>query len=191
MSDSTLFSADSASLAGGRLIDYSKVDLHSPHHFWFGRRIWTQVLGKAFQATVLLTAGIFLLVQAAATPKLIMQMSMVGGLLTIGGLAILVAAIGEIRSRLVIDQAGITARTGLTGFSIPWARIDRWSISETSRAHDQCATLAIWGVGNSQPMTVADKYFSDADRRLAHRVLRAFAFGKEADKTSSIEIVRR
>ncbi len=194
MSDSTMFSAssvESAALAGGIRIDYSKVDLHSPHQFWFGQRTWSQSLGKVLQATVLLAAGIFLLMQASATPKLFVQMSMVGGLLATGGVAILLFAVSEARSRLIIDQKGISARTGLTGFSIPWSRIDRWSISESNRHHGQCAALAVWGVGNSQPMTIADSYFDESDRRLVHRVLRAFAFEKEADKTSSIEIVRR
>jgi hypothetical protein len=175
----------------GRIFNFSRIDLDASHSFVLGRRRRPLIARRIVQGALLAAAGAFLLIQANQVAHLRSEIEVVAGLMLAGGLTSLAWGWAERQSRLVINRTGIDVRIGWSKFSVPWCRMDRWSVSESRRRLPQMAAVAVWGVGHADPWTIRDEYLDESDRRLVHRICRAYASEKEASWAHGPEIVRR
>jgi hypothetical protein len=157
-----------------------EVDVNAVHSFWFGRGRWLAGISMCVQGSVLLGAGVFLLTQISSTPNLVVQVALVGGLLTIGGIALLFRSLGDFRVGLKVDSTGLRARLGWSGFTVPWSRVERWSVSDRKRRLSELPGITIWGAGSQRLFTIPDGYLDDKNRREIRHVFRALAYEKEA-----------
>lgn len=155
------------------------VDVSAVHYFWFGRRLWLAGLGLCLQAALLIVAGVFLLTQMSATPNLVVQIAITGGLLTLGGVAVLWRALGDFMAGLKIDRKGVRVQLGWSRLFVPWSNIERWSVNEPRLA--QLPAITLWLARRKQPVVVTGAQADAAARHEIHEVLRAFAYGKEVD----------
>lgn len=155
------------------------VDVNAVHYFWFGRRLWLSGLGLCVQAALLLVSGMFLLTQMSSTPNLVVQIALTGTLLTLGGLAVLWRAASDFMAGLRIERKGVRVHLGWTRYFVPWQNIERWSVSQPRIPELPAVTL--WLSNKEQPVVVTGTQANEADCQEIQEVLRAFAYGKEAD----------
>jgi hypothetical protein len=180
MSDSAGFAIsmpDSAGVADSRL---AISDVSAVHSFWFGRRLWPAAFGLGLQAALLLTAGVFLLTQIASTPNLAVQIALTGGLMTIGGIALLFRSLGTFRAGLKIDCKGVCARLGWRTISVPWSRVERWSVSEQELKLAQLPGIVVWVKGNKRLFAIPNGHLDNQSRHQIHQLFHILAYGKEA-----------
>jgi hypothetical protein len=154
-------------------------DLSVAHSFWFGRRLWMSAVGLCVQAALLLAAGIFLLTQISSTPNLTVQIAITGALLTLGGLAMIVRALGDFLSGLKVDRQGLRVRMAGRGFAVPWTAVERWNMSPKERKLKELPGITVWVVGNKKPFTVPDGYLDPLSRFAIYHLFRALAHEKE------------
>lgn len=155
------------------------VDVGAVHYFWFGRRLWMAGLGICVQATLLIVAGVFLLTQISSTPNLAVQIAITGGLLTLGGIAMLYRALGDFLAGLRIDRKGIRVQVGWRRSFLPWSKIERWNVDDPHIP--QLPAIVFWVVNKRQPVVVSGVQADAASRQQIREVLRAFAYGKERE----------
>ena len=161
--------------------DTQPVDITVPHSFWLGKQQWQTGVGRCVQASVMLGAGIFLLSQISSTPNLTVQMATVGGVFTLGGIAMLYYSLGDFCARLSIDDRGLKARLGWSGFSTEWSNVESWSVSDHKLALPELPAVKVWVSGSQKPLAIPGGHLDDKCRREIRRVFRALAFSKEAD----------
>jgi hypothetical protein len=155
------------------------VDVSAVHYFWFGRRLWLSGLGLCVQASLLLVSGVFLLTQMSSTPNLVVQIALTGALLTLCGIAMLWRAASDFMAGLRIDRKGVRVHLGWTRFFVPWQNIERWSVNQPRIPELPAVTL--WLNNKKQPVVVTGAQADESVRHEIQEVLRAFAYGKEAD----------
>ncbi len=156
-----------------------EIDVNAVHSFWFGGRRLLAGIGTCVQASLLLVAGVFLLTQVSSTPNLAVQIAIVGGLLTIGGIALLFRSLGDFRAGLKVDATGLRARLGWSGFTVPWSRVERWSVGDHKRALGELPGITVWAAGMQRPFSIPDSHLDDKNRREIHHLFRVLACGKE------------
>jgi hypothetical protein len=155
------------------------VDSNAVHYYWFGRRLWLTGLGRCVQALLLLVAGIFLLTQITSTPNLVVQIALTGGLMTLGGIALLYRALGDFFGGLKVDFKNVRVRTGWKSCSFPWSRVDRWSVIDHKPRLAMMPGIAFWLTDRKEPITIAAGDLDEQSRRDIHELFRTIAYGKE------------
>lgn len=153
------------------------VDITVAHPFWFGRRLWMAGVGFILQGAALIAAGVFLLTQISATPNLVVQIALTGGLLTLGGIVILYRASGDFLAAMRIDRQGIRVHLGWRRMFIPWACVEAWSVQDPMLEDLPAITIRVHK--KSEPVVVTAAQADPVTRQDIQTVLRAFAFGKE------------
>ena len=156
----------------------AEVDITAVHSFSFAPERWLTGVGTWVQAGLMIGVGIFLLTQVSSTPNLVVQIAIVGTLLTIGGLALIVRTFGDFFGGLKIDRQGVRGRLGLKSFEIEWADLKEWRVDETSRM-PELSSIELWTSGAEFPSGVPGGSLSHKDLRRARHVLEAFAPEKE------------
>src|SRR5262245_43950676 len=153
MSDVSSFAV---ALPGARQkqIDELPLDLSTTHRFLFIKQRWLTGAGKLVQASLMLTTGIFLLSQAPSTPNLVLQIAIVGTLLSLGGVAILALAWSDFVGGLAVDQRGIRARLGWAGFSVDWPAVASWRINDSAAESADLYSVEICTGESRLPLTV-------------------------------------
>jgi hypothetical protein len=122
----------------------------------------------------------FLLSQISSTPNLAVQIEITGGLLCLGGVAMMLRALGELLSGLKVDRQGIRVRMNGKGFAVPWTAVERWNVSPKERKLKELPGITVWVVGNKKPFTVPDGNLDSRSRAAMYQLFRAFAQDKEA-----------
>jgi hypothetical protein len=179
MSESAGFAIRLPETVGHANSPAANFDLSVAHSFWFGRRLWMNAAGLCVQAALLLAAGIFLLTQISSTPNLAVQIAITGGLLSLGGIAMLVRAVGDFLSGLKVDRHGVRVRMSGKGFAVPWTAVERWNMSPKERKLKELPGITVWVVGNKKPFTVPDGHLDPLSRFAIYHLFRALAHEKE------------
>ena len=156
----------------------AEVDMTAVHRFSFAPERWLAGAGAWIQAGLMIGVGIFLLTQVSSTPNLVVQISIVGTLLILGGLVIITRSFGDFIGELTIDRQGVRVRLGVTGFEIAWADLKQWRVDETSRM-PELSSVELWTTGSERPQGVPGGSLGYKDLRRARHVLEAFAPEKE------------
>lgn len=135
-------------------------------------------LGWITQGLLLAATGGFLLWNLHVAPQLAMQAAILGGLLTAGGIGLIMHALMDVTSHLTIDEAGIRGRFGWDAFKLSWHDLRRWWVSEHD---DRYAGLAIAELCSYQhpPKTIPGGYLDREDRRLLRSLLEHYAPDRE------------
>jgi len=147
-------------------------------HIPFSRRRWTAAFAGLAQAAVMLTTGLFLLSQVHETPRLVMQMSIVSGLLILFGLASLLYVLRDLFGFVRVDKERFSARVGMTGFTVMWDEIVKWRINEVART-PEVACVELWRRDASPAYRIPGGMVSEEDLRSLRRWCRAYAGDKE------------
>lgn len=162
-----------------REFDAAPLDLAATHRFFFVRRRWLTGAGKLVHASLMLATGIFLMSQASSTPNLVLQIAIVGTLLTIGGVIVLAYAWSDFVGRLTVDQRGIRATLGWSGFTVDWPNVASWKINDEAAKIPDLYSVEIWTAESRFPLTVDGGRLSAADHHRLRLLFLSFAERKE------------
>lgn len=155
------------------------IDSSAVHSYWFGRRLWLNGVGRCVQALLLLAAGVFLLTQISSTPNLVVQIAITGGLMTLGGIAMLYRALGDFFGGLQVDFKTVRVRTGWKSCSFPWSRVERWSVIDHQPRLSVMPGITFWVTGRKEPIVITAGDVDEPTRRDIHELFRTIAYGKE------------
>lgn len=177
------FSSDAPSLSPSMtgplqdsLVEPQEKLREGPLSFSFARQRWQNGILLALQAAAMLAVGGFLLSQMSVTPKLQVQMAILGGLLTIGGLAMLPRIFVDFFGSITVDHHGIHMTPTIVGFSAPWSMIEKWEIKEcngTTAAH----CIRVWANGSKDSHMVPAGFLNLQD---LHRLRKVMVSGRPA-----------
>jgi hypothetical protein len=145
--------------------------------FAFSTQRWKRGITHATSGTGVLVMGVFLLTQISSTPGLAVQLAILGAVCSVGGLALLTKAVGDLFGRLVIDETGIAVRPSITGYSIAWNELSRWDVdldAEFSEAH----SVRFWTPDSPCAMFLSNSSLTHHDRTQIRRALLAHAADK-------------
>jgi hypothetical protein len=135
----------------------------SPRFLHVGRRA-VMALGCA-------GLGIALLMQIDDTPALAVQIALMGGSITLGGIVWGVQSILEFLGQLVIDGSGIHHLPAVSGFSIAWDDLQRWEVRDDVPETMPIPSVRFWVHERSGSYSVPDRLLSVADREDIRRIL--------------------
>jgi hypothetical protein len=155
------------------------IDTTATYRFPFARQRWLVGVGVVVQGTLMMITGGFLLTQVSSTPNLAIQIAIVGTLLAGGGLAILTRAWSDFLGGLTIDRDGLRASLGWSSFTMPWADVARWRVSETAANIVDLSSIEIWTAKSKFPRVVPGGRLSVTDHHRLRQLFYAFAEGKE------------
>jgi hypothetical protein len=180
MSETTGYAVPLAGSVRGELhtIRPTEVDVNATYAFSFLRRRWFGAAGQVLQGTLVASAGYFLLTQIDDTPKLAVQIAIVGGLLALGGLAFIARAVADLTSRLTINRAGIRGRFGLVGLRLSWPEVEKWRVHDHGSLAEHFG-VEIWTPGAAASQKIPSGYFDRHELQQMRRLLAAFALGHE------------
>lgn len=151
----------------------------TPQSFAFTSQRWKSGLQQGISGTGLLVMGVFLLSQISSTPALVAQLAILGSVCSVGGLALLMKAVGGMFGRLVIDESGIAIRPGFTGFSITWNELARWDVNLDAE-YPEAHCVRFWTPDSPCALFIPNNWLTDHSRAQIRRSLLAHA----ADKAS-------
>jgi hypothetical protein len=133
MSDTTSLSLNlpgAIELAGSS--ETEALDLTATHSFTFARQRWFAGASNVVRGVLLGTTGIFLLSQMGNTRNLVVQIAILGTLLTIGGAAFLVRSLSDFFGGVHLNAKAIRVRYGLFGYTVPWSQITTYCVNEAA-----------------------------------------------------------
>ncbi len=157
------------------------LSLTATHRFAFVRRRWAAGAGTVIQGVLLTTAGGFLLSQVQSTPRLAVQVAIVGGLLLAGGIALFVRAAGDFVGQVSVGPAGLQARLGWAHRSFTWPEVKRWRVRDEFADADEMRSLEIWPASSGRVLAIRGGRMSERDHRQVRQLLQAFAPGREVE----------
>lgn len=144
----------------------------------FLRRRWAAAFAGQAQASVMMSTGLVLLSQLHETPRLALQMSIVGGLLVIFGVTSLLFVLRDLFGFIRVDKDRFSARVGITKFSVMWDEIAKWRINEVART-PEVACVELWCRDQTSTHRIPGGMISEEDLLALRQWCRAFAGDKE------------
>lgn len=180
MSETATLALPVAHEIANQIHSHSHAETTGVQSFAFARQCWRSGLSQGASGTGLLVMGVFLLSQIGLTPALVTQLAILGSVCSVGGLALLTRSIGNLFGRMVIDEAGIAVRPGITGFSITCSELVCWDVNLNSEVHPEAHSIRFWTAGSPCALFMPNSWLPHQDHVQIHRTLLAHA----ADKAS-------
>ncbi len=149
----------------------------APQSFAFVSQRLKSGVTQGLSGTGLLAMGAFLLSQISSTPALVSQLAILGAACSIGGLALLTKAIGDLFGKLVIDESGIAIRPAFTGYSIAWNELTQWDVNldaDFPEAH----SIRFWTPSSPCALSIPNSWLNHHDRTQIRRCLLSHAADK-------------
>jgi hypothetical protein len=149
----------------------------APQSFAFISHRWKSGVTQGASGTGLLVMGAFLLSQISSTPALVSQLAILGAACSIGGLALLTKAVGDLFGKLVIDEAGIAIRPAFTGYAIAWNELSQWDVNldaDFPEAH----SVRFWTPSSPCALSIPNSWLNHHDRTQVRRCLLSHAADK-------------
>lgn len=177
-----------ASMESGRPIAdvrAKEVDLNATYRFRFASERWLTGVGTAVQGALMVITGAFLALQISVTPKLAVQLGIVGALLAVAGIGFLIQAFGDLFGHIAIDRNAINGRVGLSSFSIPLTKVKRWSMNEESIKIPELPCVQIWTTDSEHPREIPGGTLSKTDHFRVRHLLFVFLDNKDLHGRSS------
>lgn len=153
----------------------TKPTVEPNHHvFFFISRKWQSGLLRIVQGAFLLVAGVFLLTQVISTPNLMVQMVILGCVLSIGGCYFLWSSLSDLLGFFRVDRQGIHLRDSWSIRSIPWSHIVAWQVNSGS-PRDLQRAVRILLPDPHHPVVIDGDSFHNEDLLRIHGVMLQFA----------------
>lgn len=149
----------------------AEIDTNATHSFHFASERWLTGIGNLIQGGLMMATGIFLISQMSSTPKLSVQLGIVGALLAIAGLGFASKSIGDLFGNLSIGKQGISGRVGFSRFSIPLGEVSRWAVNEESIKIPELPCLQIWTASSKSPFEIPGGTLSKKDHYKVRHLL--------------------
>lgn len=130
------------------------------------------------QGALLAAAGGFLVWNIHIAPQLAMQAAILGGLLSVGGIWMVLHAIMDMTSHLTVDEDGVRGRFGWGGFNLPWHDLRQWRASDHDDRFAGIAIAELWS-RQRRAVTIPGGYLDREDRRQLRSLLEHYAPDRE------------
>ena len=104
---------------------------------------------------------------------------------SIGGLALLTKAVGDLFGKLVIDESGIAIHPAFTGYSIAWSELSQWDVNldaDFPEAH----SVRFWTPSSPCALSIPNSWLNHHDRTQIRRCLLSHAAAKAAQPNRTV-----
>jgi len=159
-----------------------EIDVEAVHSMEFWRNRQGIGLAAFLQSVLMVGSGVFLLSQIPVTPRLALQMSIVGLLLIGGSMFFALNAIRDLRGFLRLDTRGLAARLGLRQVRILWDEVTKWRINDIARS-PVLAAVEVWTKSSPDALCVPGGMISQIELHRVRFLLNTYAAGKESPDT--------
>lgn len=132
----------------------SPVDPPTARSFRFLPQRWLAGVDACVKAALMLIPGVFLGTQVTANPAFQMQLATASGVLTLGGLACVLQAIGDFCGGVAVDARGIRVRRGATSTWLAWSDLAQWSLNGQAAKLADVAAVQLWTSVSAAPRVV-------------------------------------
>jgi len=146
-----------------------------PRTLWFFRKRVTHGAVKLLGTVLAFGVGGFLLSEIPYTPKLVVQLAILGGLGICLAVALSLLAARDIFGRIVIDKIGIRQFPWYCRCHVAWSDITDWQMWEPGLVPEDMVRLTIWTAPNEFPAIFPAAWLSSEDRRWLRNVLNRVA----------------
>lgn len=174
-------SSSISSLAGDSLVEPQEAERETDLCFGFARQRWQNGILLTLQAAAMFGAGAFLISEIPATPNLKVQMAILGGLLIVGGLAMLPIIVVDFFGAVRVDQTGIHMVPSVVGFSAPWSIVEKWEVRDCNGV-TASHSIRVWESDTNRSHTVPAGFLSHHD---LHRLRRVMVASSPSEKASA------
>jgi len=159
-----------------------EIDLGAVHHMEFWRNRQWIGLAALLQSALMAISGAFLLSQIPVTPRLALQITIVGLLLAGGSMFLGLNALRDLRGFLRMDAHGLAARLGLRQVRILWDEVTKWRINDIARS-PVLSAVEVWTKSSPDALCVPGGMISPSELHRVRILLNAYAAGKESPDT--------
>ena len=155
------------------------IDVNAMHELSFVRNRWFSGLSSLVQTALMGSAGGFLFTQISSTPRLMVQMTIVSILLSLGGALIALMTVRDFFGYVRITPALVAGRTGFTSFHLAWSEVGRWRVNELAKT-PELSSVELWSATESEHVMIPGGMLSKLDLQKIRRLCNAHASGKNA-----------
>lgn len=147
------------------------------------RLVTAAYAGQGFAMAV---AGGFLIANLRVAPQLAVQAAILGGLLVVGGCALVLHSLVGATSHLTVDAIGVRGRFGWSAFDITWPDLRQWWVSDHEDRYAGLVSAQLWPSDDCRATSIPGGFLDRHDRRRLRAVLNRYAPSRERSMTRSI-----